>query len=228
MVTKRLTNLRLSDQSVFEKVYESIKKEIYFGSLRPGERLIEEELAKRFDVSRSSVRIVLQRLVGDGFITVVPNKGTTVKKFSIDDIVECYKLQGLLEGFASAEALKYITEGDIESLRKIQAENRWNLASNDMENYLRKNIHFHRILVKKCGLTMLIELIKKQKDLIYRYSFIFLSIPGRIETNLSHHDMIIEAAEKRDYDQMRSIVEMHYWDSGKDLREHFEKIPLFF
>jgi DNA-binding GntR family transcriptional regulator len=215
------------EPNIIEKLYEGIKREIYFGSLKPGERLVEAEIAKRFNVSRSSVRIALQRLVGDSLITITPNKGTRVKKFSIEEIEECYKVQGLLEGYASAEALKYITADEIMSLKELQAKLRNKKMIENVDNYMRLNVLFHKVLVTKCNISMLINLIKRQRDLIFRYSYILLSIPGRIESNLNHHDLIIKAVEKKDPKKIRSLVEMHYWQSGKNLREYFEKFPFF-
>src|SRR5690554_4948607 len=82
-------------------VQEQVRKEIIDGSLSPGERLTETNLAERFDVSRTPVREALVRLQADGFVELVRNRGAFVSKWTEDDLEEIFGLRIMLEGYGA-------------------------------------------------------------------------------------------------------------------------------
>ena len=79
-------------ESLREKIYHSIRDEISYGKLSPGEQIFEEAIAKRFNVSRTPLREAIRQLQMERYIRVIPNVGAFVSKISISDIEDIYDL----------------------------------------------------------------------------------------------------------------------------------------
>ena len=108
------------NKSVREKIYETIRDDIAFGKLAPGERLTEKELAERFHSSRNTIRESLRQLVSEALLNFEPHRGFRVSKLSIKQVNEIYSLRGLLESYATGLTAKKITEKQVAFLEKVQ------------------------------------------------------------------------------------------------------------
>ena len=84
--------------------YDSVRQFILDGRFLPGERLVEEDLAQRVGVSRTSIRDSLRRLAGEGLVRTEANRGTFVAEMSSAEIDEIFQLRAVLEGHATALA----------------------------------------------------------------------------------------------------------------------------
>ena len=84
--------------------YNTIRELIISGSVQPGERLLEEELANRAGVSRTSIRDALRRLSAEGLVHTEANRGTFVAQLNSTEVDEIFQLRAVLEGHATALA----------------------------------------------------------------------------------------------------------------------------
>ena len=107
---------QLSAETLPTKIYRILREAILNGQLKPGERLVQEELAKSFNVSRMPVREAVTQLAADGFVTIEPHKGAIVKEFSVHEIEELYFLRSKFEPLAAAESLHKLTASLLETL----------------------------------------------------------------------------------------------------------------
>jgi len=108
-------------RSVNAKVYEALKEQIISSQLRPGVKLIHQDLAERLNVSRTPVRESLERLYQEGFVTRVPRRGFFVAEIDEDEARELYEMREALELFALRRVLaRGLTAAD---LRKLDSFN---------------------------------------------------------------------------------------------------------
>ncbi|OGP62152.1 MAG: hypothetical protein A2170_10685 [Deltaproteobacteria bacterium RBG_13_53_10] len=84
-----------------QKIYASLEEAILQGKVKPGDRLIEDDLSSRFGISRGPIREAFRLMERDGLIQVVPRKGAIVKSISLEDISEIYEIVSALEGLAA-------------------------------------------------------------------------------------------------------------------------------
>lgn len=89
--------------NVSEVIYDLLRKQIMTGELSPGQQLNLRELESQLEVSRTPLKLALERLQVEGLISIHPRRGTYVTKFSGQDIRECFQVRIALE----AEALRY-------------------------------------------------------------------------------------------------------------------------
>jgi GntR family transcriptional regulator, rspAB operon transcriptional repressor len=104
-------------QSQSERIRDRIRQQILRAELRPGEIVIEPELAQQYGVSKTPVREALQMLTVEGLVTVLPRKGYMVRSLSFHDVREVMDLRLILEPPLVAAAARNVTEELISELR---------------------------------------------------------------------------------------------------------------
>jgi DNA-binding GntR family transcriptional regulator len=105
-------------KSLSQEVAEIIRDSIRSGRLGQGERVVESKLARDLGLSLTPVREAVRQLVGEGILTVSPNRGPSVRILSPDDAYELYSLRGQLEGLAIKLAIRRSTREDREKIRQ--------------------------------------------------------------------------------------------------------------
>ncbi len=116
------------------EVYQKIKHDILENKLKPGEKLVEEELAAELNVSRTPVREALKQLDQDGLVTYYPRKGSVVSEISLKDAAELYDVREVLEGLAIKQICINISRPDLERLKAIICEMNGAMEKNDYEH----------------------------------------------------------------------------------------------
>src|SRR5215472_14550378 len=109
----------MSTDDVKTQIYSGIVRNIMNGEVKPGSRLIEEDLARLYRVSRTPVREVLFALEKDGIIRRVRDHGATVAAFTEDDIEEIYEVRRALECCALPRAIRNLRVGDLMDLQEL-------------------------------------------------------------------------------------------------------------
>lgn len=102
-----------TDVSLAEGLHTALREEILQGTLEPGRRLRESEVAQRFAVSRTPVREALKKLELEGLIADLPGRGLTVTKPSLNDILDAYLIREVLEGLATRLAAERALETEV-------------------------------------------------------------------------------------------------------------------
>src|SRR5215470_20083861 len=99
------------------QVYNQIKTLILGNEILPGQKLHHQELSERLGVSRTPVREALTRLVQEGYVSFLPNRGFTCKEIRLQEAEELYEVREALEAFAVERALRNLTETGLNRLR---------------------------------------------------------------------------------------------------------------
>ena len=110
-MSNKLTPIKLdSYQPLREVVFETLRDAIRKGILKPGERLMEIHLAEQLGVSRTPVREAIRKLELEGYVIMMPRRGTYVSNLSIKDINEVFEIRTSLDSLASGLAAERITD----------------------------------------------------------------------------------------------------------------------
>src|SRR5579859_6100098 len=97
-------HIELDELRLVDRVYEQIKAAIQDGRIKPGQRLVQDALARQLGISRSPVREAIVRLGQEGFIHLEPHRGAVVRPVTDREMDQIYQVRQLLEPFAAAEA----------------------------------------------------------------------------------------------------------------------------
>jgi DNA-binding GntR family transcriptional regulator len=193
-------------QTLREKILETIRDAILKGTLKPGERVSEPDLAERFGISRTPIREAFRQLESEGYLLVVPRKGAVVASLSERDIEEFYAIKIILEGFAAKMAAENLTEKDIERLESINERLQKMADEGDVKKFFRVHNEFHEIFIKAAGNDKLSEMINQLVMKFKRLRLASLSQPGRMEGSVEEHRNMIRAFKSHDGDRADGLV----------------------
>ncbi|WP_226780505.1 GntR family transcriptional regulator [Oceaniglobus trochenteri] len=186
--------------------YQLILDAIDVGTYRPGDRLVESELAERFGVSRTPIREALQRLETQSMLTR-DGRSLIVASLDHNQLAELYVVRTELEGLAAQLAARHATEEEVRVLRAMVEEDRALLG--DPAAMARANRRFH----KQIHLASHNRYLVQQLDLVHRFMALLattsLAVEGRGEKALSEHALIVAAIEAGDGDAARSALKAH-------------------
>lgn len=208
-----------------DRIAATIRGSIMEGRIKPGERLVEPDLARRLGVSRTPLREALLLLESEGFVVVNPRRGAVVSDLSATDAVETYQVKGVLEGLAARLACDRLSDEALQSLRQIH-ERMVRLAgarSPDSRVILQLNTEFHQALSDGGGNTKLSNSIRVLRSQALRYNFIYLSVLSHLAASLKEHEAILKALQKRDADAIALLVEAHGASACKALCAFIER-----
>ncbi len=198
MQQSRLVPIKLDNyKPLRELVFDSLRKAIILGKLKPGERLMEIQLAEEMGVSRTPVREAIRKLELEGFVVMVPRRGAYVAGVSVKDIADVFEVRSALEGLAAGLAAERITEEEMEELEKVI-----HLISGeeDILTVYKKDNEFHELIYKASRNHRLTQIITNLSEHINRFRLTSLSVPGRLKIAVDEHKKIIEAISERNVD----------------------------
>lgn len=185
-------------KSLTEHIVEDLEEKIINGTLKPGERIIEEDLCKAYGISRSPVREAFRLLESQGFISWKPRKGVSVMKISPEDIDNIYRIFAVLEGLAAYQAVKKQNPRVLQRLKKLHARMIGLAGQNKIRSYFRANLQFHETMINASENHRLIQILQTFTKLIQQYRLKILSMPGRLPESIDSHEVIIRAFESGD------------------------------
>ncbi|KYO66994.1 HTH-type transcriptional regulator McbR [Thermovenabulum gondwanense] len=192
-----------------ELIYEHIRKMIFSGELKEGERLVEKDLAEKLKVSRTPVREALRKLETEGLVVHLPRKGVVVKGFSKEDVIEIYSIRKSLEALAISFTVQNITEKEIEKLKNLNEKMKEVAKEEDTEKLFELLREFNKVLVESCRMPRLINLINTYREYLERFRVVTMSKKERRLSALKEHDEIIDAIIRRDANRAQSLVQEH-------------------
>ena len=141
-----------------EQIKTRLIDEIITGTYKPGDRLIEIALSRRFNVSQSPVREALKGLEEMGFVTQEPYKGATVRSISDKDFIEAVTVRAALESLAAGLAAERCTAADIDILEGILTEMVNCAEAGDETNRIQANNRFHDEIIRISGHNLIAKL----------------------------------------------------------------------
>src|ERR1041385_3870626 len=103
-------------ENLSARVYAQIKNLILCNEVLPGQKLHHQELSERLGVSRTPVREALTRLVQEGYVSLLPNRGFTCKEIGLQEAEELYELREALEVFGVQKAIENMTDAAVDQL----------------------------------------------------------------------------------------------------------------
>ena len=163
--SSRLVPVKLdSYKPLREVVFDSLREAIINGTLRPGERLMEIQMAEELGVSRTPVREAIRKLELEGFVVMMPRKGAYVAGISFKDIEDVFEVRASLEALASGLAAERITGEELEDLERILVRKKEIIADSDLPAFVESDTQFHDSLYKCSRNQRLIQMLSNLRD----------------------------------------------------------------
>lgn len=192
-----------------EIVFETLREAIINATLKPGERLMEIQLAEEMGVSRTPVREAIRKLELEGFVVMVPRKGAYVAGISMKDIADVFEIRAAMEGLAAGLAAERITEEELEQLERILVKVGECVNNSDLEKLIEVDTEFHDTLFKASRNERLVQIVSNLREQIQRFRTASLATPGRMQFALQEHKNIVEAVSDRNVELAQSLAREH-------------------
>lgn len=180
-----------------QRVADTLRKQILLGELRPGARIMQEEVAASFGSSRLPVREALRILESEGLIVLKANSGAWVSKMDLAECQATYKLRERVEPLTLSESIPNLTSDDFARLDEIQREIE---ANHDVDHFLSLDRELHLITYSGCVNEQLRTMVRRFWNTTqhYRRAYAHLIDPTGHELINFEHRLIIEAIKRGD------------------------------
>ena len=206
-----------SYQPLREAVCEALRDAIRKGVLEPGERLMEVQVADELGISRTPVREAIRKLEQEGYVIMMPRRGTYVADVSESDVKEIFEIRSALEALATGLAARRIEQEELETLQSLLFEIEGYIKKNDIEKIVETDIKFHGLLYQVSSNERLVNIISNLKEQLARFRTLSMSYPGRLYETLEEHSEMVEAIANGDVSAARDAAEHHMERAEKTL-----------
>ena len=188
------------------KAYEKIKELILFLDFKPGQKIVENEIAERLKIGRTPVREALLMLENEKLVICGEKKGFAVRNLSISEMKEYFKMRMLMEHFAIPLIVERITLSEIKALEKNITKA---VESRKLRDIIRYETQFHEILYKATKSEIFIETISALVDKFQWLRAIGLSAEQGARESLNDHRRILDAIVNKDEKRLKKLIEEH-------------------
>lgn len=189
-----------------EAVFRALREALRNGVYKPGDRLREEEVATRLQVSRTPVREAFSRLVSKGLVAPAQGRGLIVRRLDTSEVVELYVMREILEAAAARLAARHASDAEIDALRDLEV--RFEAAADSLE-MARLNRLIHDGIFAASRNRYLESALQELQDAIALLGVTTFSVEGRPELAFREHREMIEAMAAHDGDRAEAVARAH-------------------
>lgn len=208
-----MEDIAIRNIPVREKAFHVLRNAIIKGTLRPGERLVEDNLAEQFEVSRTPLREAIHKLELEGFLVRLPKRGVMVSEISVQEVQELYDVRSYLEGLATRLTVERIRDDEIRELENIKEKTEFYVKNKDREQTLIYSDKLHDFVKMVCRHKVCIEHLDKLHPHIARYRNIAVQYPDRLNFASREHIKIIDFISARLGTEAESAMREHIINS---------------
>ncbi|MCM3271226.1 GntR family transcriptional regulator [Paenibacillus elgii] len=211
------TPIRLSAK---ERALSEIQRWIIDGTLHPGEKLLDADLAEALGVSRTPVREALQLLEAQGLVELHPGKETRVKLIEMDDILKLYPTLASLHALAAEQAAPLVLPGHIEQLKELNARFSDAIAVGQPFQAMEWDEQFHNLIVDIADNPYIASFGASLQIHIRRFKYVFLKQPvAATQASVQEHAAAIQALEKREPEAAAAMMKQNLLRPMRELYE---------
>lgn len=210
----------MSKSSMDDIVYDKLKQAILFKKFPPNYKLVENDLAKMMNVSRTPVRTAFKLLEKDGLLGIIPNKGAYITQQTYKDIKDAFLVRVELEKTSVRHAIPKITPKDLNRVNAILEDERGAYKANNRVEAYKLGAEFHKSIAR---ITENLTLIHFVEEIILKTDvydvFYILNDPKLKNKYLTpdQHYEVFKALSLRDISLAEKTMEEHLNSTASQL-----------
>ena len=216
----KLSPLSSYKGTLSNRVYHSLKDAILTLSYQPWQMMRKRDICEQLDISRSPVSEAITRLAADGLVVVIPQAGTFVARFSMEEIREGAFLREALELAAVELVAKTITDDQIKQLNRNIRVQQALIDDLDIQGFYELDSEMHNLILGFTNYRRLAAMAETSWLQVNRARQLVLPNPNRVADTLAEHKAIVAALQARDPDAAREATKKHL----RQLLLHIEAI----
>lgn len=192
-----------------QSVAAALRQAIVERELRPGDRVRQEEVARRLGVSVIPVREALRVLEGEGQVTYAPRQGYVVAQLSLAELAEIYRLRELLEGEAVRAAMPHLSEAQVDAVAAGFDAVRAALGAGRIGDAMAANRAAHFALLEASRMPILVRYIRTLWDSTQAYRALYYNEAPAREAVDREHEAVVAALRAREADRVLALLDAH-------------------
>lgn len=212
-----MLNGRVKTESIAAQVYSILKDQITEGEYLPGEKISEQTVADRLEISRSPVREAIRRLANEGLIDYYPNRGAFVKNYSSKNVSDSFEVRLLLEKYAIAHIDPVLREKNAGEMRAMQQK----LKTAARTDYMQLDAELHEGIVKLCGNDALLSIYRLLYSQILTFREISLVDEAMFRLATRSHLAILDAILDGNDERALRIITKHLTESEEQVQRYY-------
>lgn len=205
-------------------VFNTLRQAILRGELKPGERLMEIQLANKLGVSRTPIREAIRKLELEGLVLMIPRRGAEVAQITEKSLRDVLEVRRALEELAVQLACLRMTPESMEQLKQAADAFEKVLGDEDITVVAEADVAFHDVIYLATDNERLISLLNNFREQMYRYRVEYLKKKEFHAKLLNEHQEIIRAIENGECERATEITSQHIENQvevvSDTLREH--------
>ncbi|KUO16156.1 GntR family transcriptional regulator [Streptomyces dysideae] len=202
-----------------QHAFAQLRQAILHGEMAPAQRLVENELAEQFGVTRASIRAALIDLEAQGLVERIRNRGSRVRVVTVEEAVAITECRMVLEGLCAAKAAVAASDEQLTELADLGTAMTKAVADGEPMTYSELNQELHAKIRQYSGQQTALELLDRLNAQLVRHRFQLALRPGRPQHSLNEHLAMIEAVRARDPQAAEAAVRAHLTSVIEALRD---------
>ncbi len=190
-----------------EEVSDLLRRAIRNGIIRPGDDLVQEDIASRLGVSRIPLREALRGLAAVGIVQMKPGQGFRVTKLESEEITELYNLRLRIEPNFANDIITHISKPQIDLLDDLDKKMR--AQDDNAEEWANANYDFHLGMYESAGGSHTLRIVRQLLDLVEPYSRMYVYELQNVDRVQNEHSSMIEAIRDGDVEGLDQAISLH-------------------
>ena len=190
-------------------VFNTLREAILKGDLKPGERLMELQLASKLGVSRTPIREAIRKLELEGLAVTTPRKGAEVAKMTLKDMEDVLEIRDALDELAVRIACQKISDEQLKQLEDMKELFEKSTQTGNVKKIAEADVTFHDVIYEATGNPKLVTLLNNLREQVYRYRVEYIKDPKNYPTLIAEHEAILESLKNRDVKNAVEAMHVH-------------------
>ena len=205
-------NLKVNENEYLplrDVVFNTLRQAILRGEFKPGERLMEIQLANKLGVSRTPIREAIRMLEQEGLAVTTPRKGAEVAKMTLKDMEDVLEIRDALDELAVRIACQKISDEQLKQLEDMKELFEKSTQTGNVKKIAEADVTFHDVIYEATGNPKLVTLLNNLREQVYRYRVEYIKDPKNYPTLIAEHEAILESLKNRDVKNAVEAMHVH-------------------
>ena len=211
-------------------VFNTLREAILKGELKPGERLMELQLAAKLGVSRTPIREAIRMLEQEGLAVTIPRKGAEVARMTEKDMEDVLQIRDALDELAASIACEQISEEELAELRHTMHEFEESTKTGDVKRIAEADVRFHDIIYHATRNVKLENMLNNLREQMYRYRLEYIKDEDKRQILIVEHEHILAAIKAHNIAEAKNAAREHIDNQeitvSKNIKEQEDIMPV--
>ena len=204
-------------------VFNTLREAILKGDLKPGERLMELQLASKLGVSRTPIREAIRMLEQEGLAVTTPRKGAEVAKMTLKVMEDVLEIRDALDELAVRIACQKISDEQLRQLEDMKELFEKSTQTGNVKKIAEADVTFHDVIYEATGNPKLVTLLNNLREQVYRYRVEYIKNVKNHPVLIAEHEAIVEAIRERDVEKAALAMQVHVKNQAVAVKEVIQK-----